>query len=239
MLQIFSLCVWVGYKKESTRPYIFLYQYDRCVSVVNIIFFKENMNMANWKTTLCASGSILCGLAWKLLKDNAYRSFDKCDINEVLLYGAEDKGRMREIGLENLHCIYYVIAHATRTIDVCVPSLGSETIAKCLINVQQKNKAQIRVTIHNSDDYHNLKSFAESGIQVKVVKSVERLEHEFILIDADKASDAVAVIGSLDYEAGRVNCNRDSTLLTSEVAVIKTLRQEFNRVWNSARDYLQ
>ncbi|XP_059051259.1 uncharacterized protein LOC131846055 [Achroia grisella] len=189
----------------------------------------------NWKTTLYASGSILCGIALKVLKDNVFKNVpNKSDINEVLLYGDGDDVRVKEIGLDNLYCIYYMIAHASNTVDVCVPSLESEIITKCLIAVQQKNKPKIRIAIHNSNTWDNLKSIAESGIEVKVIKSTERLEHEFLLIDATGTfDDAVAIIGSLDYDTSRVNCNNDTTMITSELAVVKTLKREFDRVWNN------
>lgn len=194
------------------------------------------MDNINWKNTLVLSGPVLCGLAFKLVKNTIGK---KCDtlINEVLFYGAKDERRMKEIGLENLFCIYYVVSHATRTVDVCVPSLESETIAKCLMNVQQRNKAKIRIAIHNSNNFGNLKSFAKHGIEVKVIKSAERLEHEFMLVDAcEGMANALALVGSLDYDASRVNCNRDTTMLTSESRVITNLQQEFDRIWNTTPD---
>ncbi|XP_053622594.1 uncharacterized protein LOC128682101 [Plodia interpunctella] len=196
------------------------------------------MNLPVWKTALCASGTLICGLAFKVLQRNLSKTTNKTDINEFLFYGSEDETRTREIGIDNLYCIYYLLAHANKSIDICVPSLESGTIAQCLINVQQRNNARIRIAIHNSDNYHHLNSFAKCGIQVKVIKSNERLEHEFILIDSsDDLVEAVAVIGSIDYETSRVNCNRDATLLTSDAAVVSTLKKEFDRVWTSVPEF--
>ncbi|XP_026759338.1 uncharacterized protein LOC113518555 [Galleria mellonella] len=188
----------------------------------------------NWKTTLYASGSLLCGIALKVLKDNLFKhNASNCGINEVLLYGADNEERVKKIGLDNLFCIYYMIARASDSIDVCIPSLQSELIVKCFISAQQRNKPKIRITIHDNDSFCNLKSVAENGIEVKFIKSSERLEHEFILINATGPfKEAVAIIGSLDYDTSRVNCNSDATIITSELAVVKTLKREFDRVWN-------
>lgn len=197
------------------------------------------MNNPTWKSALCTGGSLVCELALKILQITTFRSNSKqCDsaVNEMLLYGAEDEEHMKQIGLNNLLCIYYVILHASRTVDVCVPSLISDTMAKCLINVHQKNKVKIRITIHNSDNFHNMQMFAQNGIEVKIINPAVRLEHEFVLIDACAGTDAVAVLGSLDYETTRVNCNRDATLLTSDIAVVTALNREFERVWNSVTD---
>ncbi|XP_013194154.2 uncharacterized protein LOC106137791 [Amyelois transitella] len=195
------------------------------------------MSLRSWKTALCASGPVVvCGIVIKILRRNIAQPISKIDINEILIYGSEDERRMIEIGLDNLYCIHYVLAHANQSIDVCVPSLESDTIADCLINVQERSKAMIRVVIHNSKTFNHLNPFSKCGIQVKVVQTAERMEHEFILIDASEdSSDAVAVIGSLDYQTTRVNCNRDITLLTSDISVVTVLKREFDRVWNSVQ----
>ncbi|CAH0405323.1 unnamed protein product [Chilo suppressalis] len=190
------------------------------------------MDTINWKNALFIGGTFLCGLAYKFL---IYRQDEALDpsINEVLFYGAKEENKRKEIGLDNLFCIYYIIAHASRTVDVCVPKLESETITKCLISVHQKNKTRIRVAVHKSEQTDNLTSLSEQGIEVKVVKSTEPIEHEFILVDASESfADALALIGSLDYETTRVNCNRDNTLLTSEPKVVNNLKKEFDRIWN-------
>ncbi|XP_063395729.1 uncharacterized protein LOC134680544 [Cydia fagiglandana] len=196
------------------------------------------MNARNWKTAVCASGSILLGgVAIKLLKiSNVFSSRRNHDVpvNEVLLYGANDEVQTKQIGLNNLFCIYYVIVHANCSIDVCLPDLESETIAKCLIGAQ-KNKVKVRLIVHSNRDF-DMPKLIKHGIEVKIItsRSREPLEHEYILVDADaETRGAVAVMGSLDYETARVNCNRDATLLTSEPSVVKSLKREFDRVWNS------
>lgn len=194
------------------------------------------MEYINWKNGLFISGPMLCGLAFKYIKNSIE---NKCEysINEVLFYGATDEEKVKQIGLDNLFCINYAISQAKSTVDVCVPSLESETIAKSLINVHLKNKAKVRIAIHNSDQFRNLNTFAKHGIEVKVIRSAERIEHEFALIDASEGvNDALAVMGSLDYETTRVNCNRDSTILTTEPKVVMNLQKEFDRIWNSTPD---
>ncbi|XP_063616224.1 uncharacterized protein LOC134789585 [Cydia splendana] len=196
------------------------------------------MNARNWKTAVYASGSIILGgVAIKLLKiSNVFSSRRNHDIpvNEVLLYGANDEVQTKQIGLNNLFCIYYVIVHANCSIDVCLPDLESDTIAKCLIGAQ-KNNVKVRLIVHSNSDF-DMPKLIKHGIEVKIItsRSREPLEHEYILVDADaETRGAVAVMGSLDYETARVNCNRDATLLTSEPSVVKSLKREFDRVWNS------
>lgn len=187
-------------------------------------------SLISWKSAISASGLLLSGIAIKLMQN-----FGKqCDsaLNEILFYGNEDEEQTIQAGLNNLFCINFVIGHATQTIDVCVPSLVSDTITKSLINVKQKG-VKIRVAIHKSEDIESLQMFSEHGIEVKVINS-EQLDHEFLLIDAtNECQDAVAVIGSLDYDTSRVNCNRDTTMLISEQIVVISLKREFERIWES------
>ncbi|CAG4978450.1 unnamed protein product [Parnassius apollo] len=201
------------------------------------------MNTPNWKTVISTTGStLLQGISKVLLPfKKINKDLSQSDsINEVLFYGAEDDEKKHQVGLNNLFCIYYVIVHASRSVDVCLPSLISNTISKCLITVRQNNSANIRVAIHNSDDRENLQILAKHGISVKIINSTVKLEHEFILVDAyDECQDAVAVFGSLDYEMSRVNCNRDTTLLTSERIVVLALKKEFDRVWSTNGDVME
>ncbi|PZC75190.1 hypothetical protein B5X24_HaOG206605 [Helicoverpa armigera] len=189
------------------------------------------MNLSAWKSALSNGGSLIYELGLKMLR---IRRNNQCDsaINEILLYGAENQEHQKQIGLNNLLCIYYVILHASSSVDVCVPSLTSDTLTKCLISVRQKNKVSVRIVIHSSEDFHNLQLFAQNGIEVKVMRPAVRLAHEFVLVDG-RAGDAVAALGALDYDTARLNCNRDATLLSSDPALITALNREFERVWNS------
>lgn len=151
----------------------------------------------------------------------------KC--NKMVFYGFGTEESTKRAGYVNLVFIYYFLVNAKGTIDVCMPSLTSETIAKGLITAKQRSNAKIRIIIHNSEDFRKLQSFAQNGMEVKVI-STERLEHEFILVDVG-CDNAVAVVGSLDYDTERVNCNPDATMAVSETAVIKSLTAEFERIW--------
>ncbi|XP_068626482.1 mitochondrial cardiolipin hydrolase-like [Battus philenor] len=199
------------------------------------------MNPSSWKSVLGKTGSAMLKNIIDILSFNKKKNIAQCEtINEVLFYGAEDDKEKEEIGLNNLCCIYYVIVHACQSIDVCLPSLTSETICKCFIAVQERNCAAIRVAIYHSSSSDHLQNLVKVGIAVRIVNSLVKLEHEFILIDAnDTCKEAVAVLGSLNYEVSRVNCNRDTTMLTSEPTVILALKKEFDRVWLSGEDLTQ
>ncbi|VVC93619.1 unnamed protein product [Leptidea sinapis] len=162
-------------------------------------------------------------------------------INEILVYGDDDHKIKQEVGLNNLTCIYYMINLACLTIDFCAPNLESDTIANCLIGVKQRNKAKIRICVQNVKDVCDIEYLAQEGIEVKIIKGKVKMEYEFLLIDADglNTNDAVAILGSLDYELGRVNCSRDLTIISSDSHLIATLRCEFDRLWNSSNDTIE
>lgn len=193
------------------------------------------MSNVNWKSFIFESSSILAGISHKITKLTNIVGISKQSdaINEVLFYGTQNEEK-KQIGLNNLFCIFYVIAHASRSVDICMPTLDSDTMSKCLINVQkrEKNYAQVRIIVHNTGTLRSLHSFIACGIQVKIITPKIKLEHEFLLIDANCA-DAVAIMGSLDYEVNRLNHNRDNTLITSEGTLIKTLKREFDRIWDT------
>ncbi|CAH1639824.1 unnamed protein product [Spodoptera littoralis] len=198
------------------------------------------MNKSTWKCILSAGSSKVFGFGLKMLEINIFRNVEPSDtaINEVLFYGAGDgdEKQVKQIAQNNLYCIRFIIVNASQTVDVCVPNLSSETLAKCLVTVHQNNKVKIRIAIHNSDDddLENLQLFAKNGVEVKVLSPEVRLEHEFVLVDARAAGEAVAALGALDLEPDCLAS--DATLLTSEPSVLTALRREFERVWNSDSD---
>lgn len=192
------------------------------------------INKIIWKWISLPEKFYLFGLVLNILNTRLFKIKRNCnEINEILLYGSEKKKYM-EHGIKNLLCIYYTIANAQKTVDVCVPSLESITLTYCLVRVHEEAKVKMRVVIHNnSKNLFNLDFLAKNGIEVKLMTPVVRLGHEFLLVDAiGDFSDAVAVIGSLDYSTHNVNCNWDATVLTSESVVVRALQREFNRVWN-------
>lgn len=192
------------------------------------------INKIIWKWISLPEKFYLFGLVMNILNTRLFKIKRNCnEINEILLYGSEKKKYM-EHGIKNLLCIYYTIANAQKTVDVCVPSLESITLTYCLVRVHEEAKVKMRVVIHNnSKNLFNLDFLAKNGIEVKLMTPVVRLGHEFLLVDAiGDFSDAVAVIGSLDYSTHNVNCNWDATVLTSESVVVRALQREFNRVWN-------
>ncbi|CAH2240711.1 jg13949 [Pararge aegeria aegeria] len=161
----------------------------------------------------------------------------RVNINEVLLYDAGKENIKKQLGLNNLCCIYYVIVHARLTIDLCLPSLDSVTISRCLVRIRQKNKTRVRIILHRNPD-SSVKPFLDFGMEVKVIRKSEvQLEHEFILIDAQgECEEALVIIGSLDDAVNRVTCNRNNTLITSENAIVFSLKREFDRIWDSIAD---
>lgn len=196
------------------------------------------MSSSHWISFIYGSASILSGIVSKITNITDFISVNKQNesLNEILFYGSDSDEKNKKVALNNLFCIYYIIVHATETVDVCVPTLRSETISKCLLSVHQNNHTKVRIVVHGSDDLQIFKSFFDCGIEVKIVKSEVKLEHEFLLVDAN-CRDAVAIVGSLDYEVSRVNCNRDSTLLTSEKTLVSVLKREFDRIWTSTKNF--
>ncbi|CAK1540085.1 unnamed protein product [Leptosia nina] len=188
------------------------------------------MDMFIWKSVVVGLAERIVGIT-RRLKNN-----EKSDaINEVLIYGGDTDEWRRQVGLNNLFCILYIIDHAGRTIDISMPSLESDSLTKCLIEVKNRNNIEVRLIVHNVTDLCNLHSLADNGIRVKVIKSAVKLEHEFIIIDG-AYSDAVAILGSLDFEVSRVNCCKGTTILSSDCTLISALQLEFNRVWLSHDD---
>ncbi|XP_041975629.1 uncharacterized protein LOC121730587 [Aricia agestis] len=154
-------------------------------------------------------------------------------VNEVLLYGAGDEEQRRQAGLNNLLCIYYTMILANKSIDVCLPILRSETIFRCLINARQKSDVKIRLILYDDCKKKYTDVLKKHGVEIKVVKSTVKLEHQFILIDVTDR-EAVAIIGSLDYDVNHVNLNTDNTLLISDTNAVAPLKREFERIWNKS-----
>lgn len=194
------------------------------------------MNESTWKSALRTGGSLIYKFILKMFEISMFRSDKQSDspVNEILFYGAEDEERSKQKGLNNMLCICYIILHATKTVDVCLPSLSNYTLARCLVKVHQKNDVKMRIAIHNSKNFHNLLLFTQTGIEVKIITPRVMLEHEFVVVDAG-TREAVAALGALDDD---LCLRRDATLLSSDPAVLTPLAREFERVWNAKSESL-
>lgn len=171
-------------------------------------------------------------LAKKLLKPVEYFMTNSgADTSTVLFYGDLNKEVAKEASLKNLRFIWNVILNSNKTINLCVPKSVSNSLAKCLIKAQQTKKVKIQVAIHNSKNLDNVQQLIRNDIAVKVINSSE-LEYEFLLLDAtDDFKGAAALINSINYET--INYNIDSTIFISEKYVVKSLKKEFDRIWQS------
>lgn len=170
-------------------------------------------------------------LAKKIFKPVEYvMTYCGADKSTVLFYGGANKDIAKEASLNNLSFISNVIVNSHKTINLCVPQFVSSSLAKCLIKVQQTKKVKIKVAIHNSKNLENVEELARNDIEVKVINS-SRLEHEFVLVDAtDDFNGAAALINSINY---KFNYNNDNTMYISDISVVKGLKKEFDRVWQT------
>lgn len=186
------------------------------------------MNYPEW--TIVRGISLL---AEKIFKPMEYIMMTKfgTDTSTVLFYGDVNEEVAKEASLNNLRFIWNVIGNSNKTINLCVPNFVSNSLAKCLIKAQQTKKVTIQVAIHNSTNLDNVQQLLHNDIAVKVINS-SRLEHEFVLVDAiDDFEGAAALINSINYEM--INFNRDNTIFISEKSVVRGLKKEFDRVWQS------
>lgn len=171
-------------------------------------------------------------LAKKILKPVEYIMTNSgADTSTVLFYGDVNKEVAKEASLKNLSFIWNVILNSNKTINLCVPKSVSNSLAKCLIKAQQTKNVKIQVAIHNSKNLDNVQQLIRNDIAVKVINSSD-LEYEFLLLDAtDDFKGAAALINSINYET--INYNIDSTIFISEKYVVKSLKKEFDRIWQS------
>lgn len=123
-----------------------------------------------------------------------------------------------------------------------MPKFTSSTIIKCLIDVAEKG-VKVRVIIHKDRSEQQIlysQYLNDNGVEIKTIEPIEKLEHEFILVDVDLSEteqkpekSGVTLLGALNYSYRFVNCHYDSTLVSSDPKITRNFKIEFDRVWHS------
>lgn len=187
------------------------------------------MNYPEW--TIVRAISLL---AKKIFKPVEYIMMTNCgaDKSTVLFYEGSNNKVAKEASLKNLLFIWKVIINSNKTVNLCVPKFVSNSLTKFLIKAQRTKEVKIQVAIHDSKNLSNVHQLVQNDIEVKVI-NWSRFEYEFMLVDAtDDFEGAAALINSINYE--KFNYNRDNTMFISEKSVVRSLKKEFDRVWQSA-----
>ncbi|GBP28157.1 Mitochondrial cardiolipin hydrolase [Eumeta japonica] len=185
--------------------------------------------MFNWKTALIVSGSVVvCGIAMLYMKkkNTVFVRKRKRSMNEILFYGSNRRNLSKV-------CVMCMVCDAEVSVDVCLPRLTNEVLAKNLMNLTKEKPVKIRILVHKEkiEPDSLISKLKDGGIEVKCGID-EDLCHEFVIIDA--TNDPVLMMGALDRPMRDSGYLQENAVLTSEPASVGVFVNEFERLWAAA-----
>lgn len=121
------------------------------------------------------------------------------------------------------------LCSAKATIDVCVFTITSQTLADVLM---KKHKAGIVVKVITDCEKMELncsqiEQMRASGIQVRHDKTSYFMHHKFAIVDKD-----ILINGSFNWTNQAVTGNQENVILTNHNELVQPFNTQFDKLWN-------
>lgn len=179
---------------------------------------------------------------FKTILKSPERSKREKVISEVLFFPDKKiacRNFLEGFGCNRVNCAYAheetslsklikVISKAERTLDVCVFTINCHELANAVVELHRKG---VVVRVLTDDELmgstgSQIQKFREEGIRVRHDLSSFLMHHKFVVID-----DSVLVNGSFNWTRQAVTGNRENVVITNDLQLIRTFKNEFERLW--------
>lgn len=125
--------------------------------------------------------------------------------------------------------IAFYIAHAERSVDLCVYTISDETLSRCLTAVHERG-IKIRVITDGNkmrDAGSQVKDLAARGMDVKIDNSRYHMHNKFGIIDG-----RIAFTGSYNWTYTAKAHNQENLVITTNFTIVHKFMSEFDALWD-------
>lgn len=141
---------------------------------------------------------------------------------EVLFF-PDDRART------NLHRLIGFINGATRSLDVCVPTITCIDLADAMVAAHQRGVA-VRVILDDTQSQtkaSHMKRISSAGVPVKMDNSRSHMHHRFCIIDENLLGN-----GSFNWTHQAVRYSRENLIIYDDSQLVNAFLDEFAKLWN-------
>ena len=126
------------------------------------------------------------------------------------------------------------IMSARKMLKICVFTISDDRIANRIL---ERHRHGLPIQIISDDDKSfdmgsDIKRIAKAGVQVKIDDTPNHMHHKFMVADSD-----TLITGSYNWTRSAAERNHENILMTREPGVIRSFEEEFDKLWETMRDY--
>lgn len=127
-----------------------------------------------------------------------------------------------------LDAIVRHLAHAKKSVDVCVFTITDDRLASALLEAKQRG-VTLRILTDDdkaSDKGSDVHRLASAGIEVRVDQSEHHMHHKFAIFDG-----AAVVTGSYNWTRSAAEHNAENIVVTDDPRLVSPYRRMFETMW--------
>jgi mitochondrial cardiolipin hydrolase len=156
--------------------------------------------------------------------------YTQLDVNyiktQVLFFPGGNDGNDTPTGIKTFLSI---LRSAKSTVDVCVFTITSSTIATALRDVIMDGVTVRMITENSTIDQKcsEIHKLAHAGVATKIDTSEYLLHHKFVVIDK-----TLVMSGSFNYTHAAANGNHENVIISPDSALVSQYHKQFQLMWD-------
>lgn len=128
------------------------------------------------------------------------------------------------------------IRKAEQTLLICVFTISDNEITKSILSAYARG-VDIKIITDNDktmDKGSDIYQMAKQGIKIKIDMSRHHMHHKFAIRD-----NQVLLTGSYNWTRSAERYNQENFIITEEKKLVKSFKNEFNKLWKEMHNYKQ
>lgn len=130
--------------------------------------------------------------------------------------------------------IIKTIDEAESQLRICVFTISDDLITKAIVKAFKRN-VDVRIITDNDKSFDHgsdIDLLAKAGLKVRMDMSSNHMHHKFMVADT-----RYVITGSYNWTSSAARFNHENIILSTEAGLISAFLNEFDRLWNSTKDY--
>ena len=126
------------------------------------------------------------------------------------------------------------IDRAVSQLKICVFTISDDRITSAILSSHKKG-IDVKIITDNDkslDIGSDIELLVKEGIQIRMDRTSNHMHHKFMVTDKK-----MAITGSYNWTQSAARFNHENIMLTSEVKIIQSFLNEFDKLWNEMEDY--
>jgi cardiolipin hydrolase len=137
-------------------------------------------------------------------------------------------------GRECQAAIITQIKSARVSLHICVFTISDNEITKAIEEAFRK-RIDVKIITDNDKTFDrgsDIQQLHDKGVDIKIDRTDSHMHHKFCLID-----NKTLLTGSYNWTRSAALYNQENVLITEESSLIKSYSKEFDKLWDTLKNY--